>query len=137
MDTDIREFGDGGLAEDHRELLNQLLDTWSVPVLERLCERPMRFNELRRAVSPITQKSLTATLRRLERNGIVERLIIRTRPVAIEYRITPLGKTLRSPIDALLEWVAAHTQSVAEARSRFDDESDATDASDKSDEQQS
>lgn len=120
MDT-----GAGGMviAEDHRILLNQVLDTWSVPVLERLCERPMRFNELRRAIPPVTQKSLAATLRRLERNGIVERLIIQTRPVAVEYRITPLGKTLRSPIDTLLDWASMHAQAVADARSRFDDAS--------------
>lgn len=31
---------------------------------------------------------------RLERNGIVERVVITTRPVAVEYRITPLGKTI-------------------------------------------
>lgn len=108
-------------TEDHRELLNQLLDTWSVPVLERLCERPMRFNELRRATPAVTQKSLTATLRRLERNGIVERRVIGTRPVAVEYRITALGKTLRTPIDALLDWTTTHAQAVERARARFDD----------------
>ncbi|MFJ5700220.1 winged helix-turn-helix transcriptional regulator [Arthrobacter sp. NPDC093139] len=45
----------------------------------------------------MSQKSLTATLRLLERNGIIERKLLSSRPVAIEYRITPLGKTLRHP----------------------------------------
>ncbi|MEO8932450.1 MAG: helix-turn-helix domain-containing protein [Lacisediminihabitans sp.] len=93
-----------------------------MPVLEQLCERPMRFNELRRAIPTVTQKSLTATLRRSERNGILERRIIHTRPIAIEYRITPLGKTLRAPIDALLDWTTTHAQAVTKARIRFDDE---------------
>lgn len=122
MDTAAHVRDLPAITDGHRELLNQLLDTWSVPVLERLCEHPMRFNELRRAVPAITQKSLTATLRRLERNGIVERRLINTRPVAVEYRITPLGKTLRDPIDALLDWTTTHAQAVAEARARFDDE---------------
>ncbi|MDQ1308588.1 MAG: hypothetical protein QG671_4423 [Actinomycetota bacterium] len=103
-----------------RELLGQVLDTWSVQVLEHLCERPLRFNGLRRAVPAVTQKSLTATLRRLERNGIVDRVVTSSRPVAVEYRITPLGKTLREPIDALLAWTTTHLPDVTAARDRFD-----------------
>lgn len=106
----------------HRALLDQLLDTWSVAVLELLCEHPARFNELRRGIPPITQKSLAATLRRLERNGIVERTVLSTRPVAVQYRITPLGKTLRAPVDALLGWIGSHSADVARARAAFDDE---------------
>lgn len=105
----------------HREVLGQVLDKWSVLVLEELCERPRRFNQLRRLI-PVTQKSLTATLRRLERSGIVERIVISDRPVAIEYRITPLGKTLRDPIDAILAWSDEHLDEIEQARARFDDE---------------
>lgn len=106
----------------HRELLDQVLDKWSLSVLNELCERPCRFNELRRAIPAVTQKSLTATLRRLERNGIVERHVVATRPVAVEYRITPLGKTLRAPVDVLLEWADAHMAQIEDARRAFDDE---------------
>ena len=89
-------------------------------VLDVLCERPSRFNELRRAIPDVTQKSLTATLRRLERNGIVERELVSSRPVAVEYRITPLGKTLRHPVDVLLEWADTHIEEIDRARRRFD-----------------
>ncbi|WBC02907.1 helix-turn-helix domain-containing protein [Micromonospora sp. WMMA1976] len=106
----------------HRELLDQVLDKWSLSVLNELCERPCRFNELRRAIPAVTQKSLTATLRRLERNGIVERHVVATRPVAVEYRITPLGKTLRAPVDVLLDWADAHMAQIERARRAFDDE---------------
>lgn len=109
----------------HRELLDQVLDKWSLSVLDELCERPCRFNELRRAIPRITQKSLTATLRRLERNGVVERAITGTRPLAVEYRITPLGKTLRGPVDALLTWADAHLPAIERAREAFDDALDA------------
>lgn len=104
----------------HRELLDHVLDKWSLSVLNELCERPCRFNQLRRAVPAVTQKSLTATLRRLERNGIIERHVIATRPVAVEYRITPLGKTLRAPIDVLLAWADAHISQIEDAREAFD-----------------
>jgi DNA-binding HxlR family transcriptional regulator len=104
-----------------RELLDQVLDKWSLQVLNELCERPCRFSELRRLIPAVTQKSLTATLRRLERNGVVERVILGTRPVAIEYRITTLGKTLRQPVDAILAWAHDYLPDIEEARSRFDD----------------
>ncbi|WP_018785809.1 helix-turn-helix domain-containing protein [Micromonospora sp. CNB394] len=104
----------------HRELLDQVLDKWSLSVLNELCERPCRFNELRRAVPKVTQKSLTATLRRLERNGIIERHVVATRPIAVEYRITRLGKTLRAPVDALLEWADTYLPQIEHARKAFD-----------------
>ncbi|WBQ03464.1 winged helix-turn-helix transcriptional regulator [Kribbella sp. CA-293567] len=103
----------------HREVLGQILDKWSVLVLEELCEQPRRFNQLRRLV-PASQKSLTATLRRLERNGIVERQVMDVRPVAVEYRITPLGKTLRAPIDLILRWSDDHLPEIEQARERYD-----------------
>lgn len=121
-DTDPHRAGDLTIDAPHRELLDQVLDTWSLSVLNELCERPCRFNELRRAIPAVTQKSLTATLRRLERNGIIERDIIAVRPVAIEYRITPLGKTLRSPVDVLLEWANTYLPQIERARDAFDAE---------------
>lgn len=110
------------ISAPHRALLDQVLDKWSLEVLNELCERPARFSELRRAIPAVTQKSLTATLRRLERNGIVTRVVLDTRPVAVEYRITALGKTLRPPVDVLLEWAARHMPRIEDARRRFDDE---------------
>lgn len=108
------------ISAPHRELLDQVLDKWSLQVLNELCERPCRFNDLRRAIPAVTQKSLTATLRKLERNGIIERTVLSTRPVAVEYRMTQLGKTLRAPVDVLLAWAADHMYEIDSARDRFD-----------------
>ncbi|CEA07157.1 putative HTH-type transcriptional regulator YybR [Arthrobacter saudimassiliensis] len=110
------------VSPEQRELLDQLLDKWSLLVLDKLCEQPLRFNGLRRAIPTVTQKPLTATLRRLERNGMVERAVVQTRPVAVEYRLTALGKTLQELIDALLGWTSVNMAAVREARDRFDDE---------------
>lgn len=111
------------LTEQHRELLDQVLDKWSLQILAALCEQePLRFNELRRAIPVVTQKSLTAALRRLERNGMIERCVLSTRPVAVEYRITPLGKSLQELVDALLEWSTSTLPAVERARARFDDQ---------------
>src|SRR5690606_24116591 len=95
---------------------------WSLLILDRLCERPRRFNELRRAIPAVTQKSLTTALRRLERNGMVDRVVLSTRPVAVEYRISDVGETLQDLIDALLRWSSVHLDAVSAARARFDAE---------------
>jgi DNA-binding HxlR family transcriptional regulator len=108
------------ITADHREILGQVFDKWSVLILEELCEQPRRFNQLRRLL-PVTQKSLTTTLRRLERSGIVERVVVSDRPVAIEYRITALGKTLREPVEAILRWSDDHLAGIRTAQARYDD----------------
>lgn len=46
--------------------------------------------------------------------------MVHERPVGVEYRITPLGKTLREPVDALLRWTTTHMAEVERARARFD-----------------
>jgi DNA-binding HxlR family transcriptional regulator len=106
----------------HRELLDQVLDKWSLQVLDELCGKPSRFNELRRAIPMVGQKSLTATLRRLERNGMIERVVLDVRPIAVEYRIAPVGNTLNELIDALLRWTTENLPDVQRARERFDAE---------------
>ncbi|WP_328324115.1 MULTISPECIES: winged helix-turn-helix transcriptional regulator [unclassified Streptomyces] len=108
------------LNGDGRQLLDQLFDKWSLLVLAALCDRPRRFNELRQHIPAITPKSLVACLRRLERNGMVERTVVATEPVAVEYCISPLGRTLRPPLHAVLEWTVEHLGAVEAARCHYD-----------------
>ncbi|WP_213817145.1 helix-turn-helix domain-containing protein [Glaciihabitans sp. dw_435] len=103
-----------------RELLDQLLDKWGQLLLTTLCEQPRRFNELKREFDGITQKPLTQSLRRLERNGLVERRVLQQRPVAVEYRITPLGRTLQEPFLMLRAWTADHLAEVERHRDAYD-----------------
>lgn len=109
------------LSASHRELLDQVLDKWSLHVMSELCESPKRFNDLRRAIPQVSQKSLTNTLRRLERNGVIGRHIVSSRPIAIQYRITALGKSMRDPIDAILQWAVDNMDQIVQARDTFDD----------------
>lgn len=108
------------LSGARRELLDQLLDKWSISVLAVLCDGPQRFSRLKSEIQGITQKSLTQTLRRLERNGMIQRRVIDTSPVAVEYRITELGRTLEAPIAILQAWSVEALPEVEEARDRYD-----------------
>jgi DNA-binding HxlR family transcriptional regulator len=103
-----------------RLLLDQIADKWSVLVIAVLRGGPSRFNVLKRRLEGISQKVLTQTLRRLERNGIVARRVVATSPVAVEYRITPLGRTLDQPFRALHAWTIDHLAEVEQAREAFD-----------------
>ncbi|WP_417835169.1 winged helix-turn-helix transcriptional regulator [Thalassospira xiamenensis] len=103
-----------------RELLDQIADKWSMMILAVLAEGPLRFNAIRRGLEGITQKALTQTLRKLERNGIVARHVIATSPVAVEYEITDLGRSLVGPFKALYLWTRDHYDAVEKARAAFD-----------------
>ncbi|WP_367124642.1 winged helix-turn-helix transcriptional regulator [Streptomyces phytohabitans] len=108
------------LDDDGRRLLDQLFDKWSLLVLDALCEQPRRFNELRQLLPAVTPKSLTACLRRLERNGMVERVVLSTEPVAVEYRVTPLARGLQAPLQTMLTWISDHLATVETARATYD-----------------
>jgi DNA-binding HxlR family transcriptional regulator len=103
-----------------RLLLDQIADKWSVLVLGVLWERPQRFNAIRRSLEGVTQKALTHTLRKLERNGIVARRVLPTSPVSVEYSVTALGKSLQGPFRALHEWTIEHFPAVEDARVAYD-----------------
>lgn len=109
----------------HRLLIDQVTDKWSVLILTALDEEALRFNGLKRRLANVTQKALTASLRRLERNGLVNRRIVSLSPVAVEYRITSLGRTLLPPFLALYRWTVDSLPAVEEARERFDARGDA------------
>ncbi|MGJ9420723.1 winged helix-turn-helix transcriptional regulator [Massilia sp. CMS3.1] len=103
-----------------RPILDQLANKWSVMILSVLCEKPQRFNVIRRRLEGITQKALTQALRRLERNGLVRRRVIESSPVAVEYSITPLGKSLQEPFQAVYQWALDHVAALEQAQRDFD-----------------
>ena len=104
----------------HRLLIDQVTDKWSVLILTALDEDSLRFNALKRRLLGVTQKALTASLRRLERNGLIARRVVTLSPVAVEYRVTPLGRSLLPPFLALYAWTVDSLPAVEQARQRFD-----------------
>lgn len=105
-----------------KPVLEQIANKWSVLILAVLCEEPSRFNAIKRRLDPITHKALTEALRRLERNGLVHRKVIATSPVAVEYSITPLGRTLQQPFEILIRWAQEHGAEFAAAQSAHGDQ---------------
>lgn len=111
LPADCRAIGD---------VLARVGDKWSVLVVTRLGERPMRFNELRRTIGGISQRMLTLTLRGLERDGLVTRTVLPTVPPRVDYALTALGRDLLQPVSALGAWALRNQPKIARARERFD-----------------
>ena len=102
------------------DVLARVGDKWSILVVTRLGERPMRFNELRRTIGGISQRMLTLTLRGLERDGLVTRTVFPTVPPRVDYALTALGRDLLHPVSALGAWALRNQVKIARARERFD-----------------
>src|SRR6185312_303117 len=107
-------------ACEAREILNRVGDKWSIYTIAMLRDGPQRFSQLKRAIAGISQRMLTLTLRALERDGLVTRTVHPTVPPSVEYALTELGRSLRVPVQALVEWALRHQHTMAEARRRFD-----------------
>jgi DNA-binding HxlR family transcriptional regulator len=103
-----------------RQVLDRIADKWTVLAIRRLADGTLRFSQLRRAINGISQKALTATLRGLERDGIVKRRIYASVPPRVEYSLTDLGRSLVKLVAGICTWAEAHIEEVQKAREIFD-----------------
>jgi DNA-binding HxlR family transcriptional regulator len=95
-----------------RTTLGLVADTWSVVVVFGLGRGPQRYNDLRDRIGGISNKMLTQTLRKLERNKLVARRPLRTAPAGVEYRLTVLGESLLGPVSVLARWAEEHADAL-------------------------
>jgi|SRR5581483_2804342 len=101
-------------------VLARIGDKWSVLIVSRLGNGPMRFNELKRDIGGISQRMLTLTLRGLERDGLITRSVFPTIPPRVDYALTPLGRSLLEPVVRLSDWALNNIGKIEAARARFD-----------------
>ena len=101
-----------------RVVLNRIGARWTIFVVVALQDRTMRFGELKSTIRGITSKALTETLRALEHDGLVLRTQLDGVPPPIEYRLTPLGRSLLIPLAAVRDWAETHVPEVLEANAR-------------------
>lgn len=76
----------------------------SIILWQLLCEKVLRFGELKNKIPTITQKVLTRQLRELEEDGIITRKVYAQVPPKVEYRLSDLGASLAPVLVALKEW---------------------------------
>ena len=111
----------GNLADcPVRGVLDQVGDKWSTLLVMVLADGPRRFGALRRAVPDISQRMLTQTLRELQRDGLIARQVFPTQPPGVEYRLTPLGRSLVDPLSGLIAWADANYPAIRSARKAYE-----------------
>lgn len=79
-------------------------DKWKVLILRDLMPGTKRFGELKKSLGSVSQKVLTAQLRDMEENGLVNRKVYPEVPPRVEYSLTDLGMSLKPVLDALQDW---------------------------------
>jgi DNA-binding HxlR family transcriptional regulator len=127
MDTtfpDLRKYGGADAfmqACKPRTVLDLFTNKWTGLAMGALLDGPRRFNELRRMLDGITQKMLSQTLRRLERDGLVTRAVYPTIPPRVDYELTDLGRSAIDVLRAIGQWASVHADDVIAARDAYDE----------------
>lgn len=108
------------VTQPTRLILDRIGDKWTVLLIGRLEQGPMRFTALKRSVRGLSQKVLTQALRGLERDGLVHRKVLSERPPKVEYALSPLGRTLTEVLASIRAWSERHIVEVQAAQVAFD-----------------
>lgn len=102
------------------EVLSALSDKWLTLVVSALADGPLRHSELARIIAGASQKMLTQTLRKLERDGLVVRTVTASVPPRVDYELTALGHSLLPIQRAVKTWAETHIDAIHAARARYD-----------------
>jgi DNA-binding HxlR family transcriptional regulator len=103
-----------------RNVLDRIGDRWTMLTLVALAAAPRRFGVLHKIMPDISKRMLTQTLRNLERDGLATRHVFPTKPPSVEYRLSPLGRSVLAPLAGLVEWAETHYPEIRRARAAFD-----------------
>lgn len=85
---------------------------WKLLIVRNLLERPWRFNELKKDLAGISQKVLTDSLRSMEEDGLITRMVYPEVPPRVEYALSELGESLKPILDSMVAWGNAYKQSL-------------------------
>lgn len=98
-----------------RRVMALLAEKWTLLVVGQLANGPMRTAELRRSVDGVSEKMLIQTLRKLESFGLVSRRSYPELPPRVEYRLTPLGRSLARVTGLFGRWIERNVGSLLRA----------------------
>jgi DNA-binding HxlR family transcriptional regulator len=103
------------------QVIARIADRWTMEVLEVLTQHgTQRFTRIAEAIPGISQKMLTQTLRHMERDGLVTRIVHPVIPPHVDYTLTKLGFGLSEAFCGVWLWAAKNAKAVERARARFD-----------------
>jgi DNA-binding HxlR family transcriptional regulator len=106
-----------------RTILKNVTSRWGMLVLVALREGTLRFSDLRRKVGGVSEKMLSQTLQRLERDGLVERTVHPVIPPHVDYTLTALGKGIGKHVEALTDWIEVNLPKIMKVQKSTGDAS--------------
>lgn len=78
---------------------------WKTAILYNLKSTSLRYNELRKKMPTVTERTLSLQLKTLEKDGIIKRKVFTSKPpLKVEYSLTEFGETLIPVIEAIVDW---------------------------------
>lgn len=101
-----------------RRVMAVLAEKWTLLVVAALADGPMRTAELRRCVDGVSEKMLIQTLRKLESYALVSRKSYPEIPPRVEYRLTPLGRSLARLAGLFGRWVERNVATLIRAEEK-------------------
>ncbi|TXS42133.1 transcriptional regulator [Streptomyces sp. uw30] len=107
-------------ADFIREILDLVGDKWSMLVIGALAAGEARYSDLDTTIPAISRRMLTLTLKRLQRDGLVDRTAHAEVPPRVEYSLTGLGASLLSAIEHLAAWSSEHHTEVRRHQEAYD-----------------
>jgi DNA-binding HxlR family transcriptional regulator len=105
-----------------RTVISKISGKWPLLVLAHLSFGHHRFSELLNGLPDISQRMLTQTLRRLERDGLVARSVKASIPPRVDYQLTERGHTILPALQALMQWGLENQQDISRAQAAYDAE---------------
>ena len=78
---------------------------WKTVILFHLMNEKLRYNELRKSMPTVTERTLSLQLKALEEDGLIKRKVYTSKPpLKVEYSLTDFGKTLIPLIQSIADW---------------------------------
>ena len=103
-----------------RDIIGKVADKWTMLILEALADHgTLRFSDVGRKVGDISQKMLTKTLRQMEADGLVQRVVHPVIPPHVDYSLTPMGQSLGGAFCGVWLWAEAHHSQIEASRRAF------------------
>lgn len=103
-----------------RQVLKHVSSLWGVLCLLALRDGTLRFSELRRKATGVSEKMLAQTLKQLEQDGFVHRFAHEVIPPVVEYSLTPLGQNVAVHVASLADWIELNLWQVMAARENYE-----------------
>lgn len=108
MRSDRCSCNDGDCLCPVQGIIDIVGKKWAICIIDHLSRKPsFRYNEIKNHIGAISPKTLSETLKSLEREGLISRQVYQETPPRVEYALTPKGRELQTALRPLLQWIHA------------------------------